>query len=114
MESLRRAFTPEFLGRLDRIVCFRPLTAGSLEAVAGKYLTQLQERLASSGIRLQLPEELKQCIAAQCKPKDGARHIRRLIQQQVEGPLADHLLRTTRKGKMIRGVWTNGVLKFQE
>ena len=113
MESLRRAFPPEFLGRLDRIVCFKPLTTATLEAVAEKYLDQLRQRLMVSSIKLELPGELKHHIAVQCKPTDGARQIRRIIQQQVEGPLADHLLRNDKKITKLRGILENNTLRFE-
>ncbi len=95
--ALRQYFTPEFLGRLDRVVCFHSLTTAVLEKVAQKYLEQLRKRLASSGTQIQFPEELAPWLAVKCKSKDGARQLRRLVQQEVEGPLAEFLLRATRK-----------------
>ncbi len=101
-EALRQFFTPEFLGRLDRVVAFHRLDTATMEAVAEKCLTQLQSRLAASGIQLELPDGLARHIAAQCRPADGARNIRRLVQQQVEGPLAEFLLRSDRKRSRIK------------
>ena len=49
-EALRESFTPEFLGRLDGLICFEPLTSGAMEAIARKYLRQLEERAASLGV----------------------------------------------------------------
>ena len=111
-ESLRQAFTPEFLGRLDRIVCFKRLRSDALEAVAQKYLEQLRCRLNANGVQLLLPETLNAHIAAQCVSKDGARHIRRLVQQQVEGPLAEFLLQNHKKLNKIRGILQDGQMKF--
>ena len=111
--ALRGAFTPEFLGRLDRIVCFRPLTAAVLERVGNKYLEQLRQRLAVSGVQLHFPEELAVWLAGQCKAKDGARQLRRLVQEQVEGPLAEFLLRATRKVTKIWCVLEDGAVAFQ-
>jgi len=95
--ALRQTFVPEFLGRLDQIVCFRPLSEGAMEAIARKYLQQLQERMAQTGIVLSFPEELAPFLSRQCKAKDGARHLRRLVQQQVEGPLSEFLLRSEKR-----------------
>ena len=100
--QLRQFFTPEFLGRLDRIVCFTPLGGGAMEVIARKYLHQLQQRMAAAGMQLMIPEELAAKLGAQCKAKDGARQLRRLIQQQVEGPLAEFLLRSGKKQSKIR------------
>ena len=101
--SLRQVFTPEFLGRLDQIVCFAPLSDGAMQAIAVKYLKQLKDRMAAAGVQLVLPEELAQKLARQCKPKDGARHLRRLVQQQVEGPLSEFLLQSGRKCAKVQG-----------
>ena len=52
-------------------------------------------------------------LARQCKPKDGARQLRRSIQQQVEGPLAEFLLRTARKVTKVYGALEDGQISFQ-
>ena len=91
-KALRQVFTPEFLGRLDEIVVFRPLERETMASIAGKYLNQLQQRLAKQGISLSIPEELAMELSADCGGKAGARQIRSLIQNRVEGPLASYLL----------------------
>ena len=111
-DALRQVFTPEFLGRLDRIVCFHALSEAALETVAEKYLDQLRQRLQRRGIRLLLPQELAKHMAYQCKAKDGARHLRRLVQQQVEGPLAEWMLQNSRKVTKIQGTLETGKLSF--
>ena len=112
MEQLRKAFSPEFLGRLDRIVCFKQLTQRDLQAVADKYLCQLTDRLSRKNIRLVLPEGLGSYIASLCKPADGARHIRRIVQQQVEGPLVDHMLDRGEIHGTLNGFLDNGSVYF--
>ena len=102
-DALHQVFTPEFLGRLDRIVCFKALEQSAMERIAGKYLEQLRSRMAAVGIQLTLDEGLASFLGKQCKVKEGARHLRRLVQEQVEGPLAEHLLRSSRKCVKIRG-----------
>ena len=102
MDRLKAAFTPEFLGRLDRIVCFGALSSQALEMIAGKYLSQLQQRLEGNGVQLHLDPRLQGYFAGQCAPKDGARHLRRLLQQQLEGPLAEYLLRSGKKMPKIQ------------
>ena len=56
-QALRQAFSPEFLGRIDQTVHFEALGKGAMEAIAWKYLRQLQQRTASAGIQLQLPRK---------------------------------------------------------
>ena len=57
-ESLNQTFLPEFLGRLDQIIAFAPLGQEELTAIARKYLEQLQDRMAASGMQLELDDNL--------------------------------------------------------
>ena len=114
MDQLRQAFTPEFLGRLDRIVCFQPLASHTLEKVAQKYLEQLKVRLSARNMELELPAELAANLVKCCKPTDGARQMRRLIQEKVENPLADHLLEKDGRNGCVCGIWQDGTLRFKE
>ena len=111
--ALRQAFTPEFLGRLDRVVHFDPLPDSAMTAIVGKYLTQLQNRTAILGIQLQLAEEIAAELGRSCGGKGGARQIRRLVQEQVEGPLATFLLSCPRKPVRIRAGWEDGKVCFR-
>ena len=63
-----------------------------MEAIAWKYLRQLQERSAALGTQLQLPQEAASFLLEKSPGKDGARQLRRLVQSEVEGPLASFLL----------------------
>ncbi len=112
-EALRRTFLPEFLGRLDQIVAFSPLDGTALEKIAEKYLNQLQKRLEAVNLQLQFSKELRIWLAGQCKPKDGARHLRRLVQEKVEGPLAEFLLRTPKRCGRLKGVLQGNTVEFQ-
>ena len=110
--ALRHTFTPEFLGRLDKVVCFAPLTDAAMKDIVRKYLRQLQQRSAAVGMQLQLPEELAGQLCQQLKAKDGARQLRRLVQEQVEGPLSVFLLQEGKKHTKVRGKLEDGVLSF--
>ncbi|MBQ3529461.1 MAG: ATP-dependent Clp protease ATP-binding subunit [Oscillospiraceae bacterium] len=112
-EALRQHFTPEFLGRVDAIVPFAPLGQDAMEQIARKYLRQLQARAEAMGIQLGLPEELASRLGSTGKEKGGARHIRRLVQEQVEGPLAVFLLKCPKKPSKIKGKLEDGKLVFQ-
>lgn len=111
--ALRQHFTPEFLGRLDRIVCFEPLGTEAMEQIAEKCLRQLAARAAENGVQLTLPEELPGLLCRETKNRDGARQMRRLVQEKVEGPLAAYLLRCGKKPVKIWGKWTEGSLSFR-
>ena len=109
---LRQHFTPEFLGRLDHVIRFEPLEQEAMETIAWKYLRQLQERSAAVGTQLQIPEELASHLARQCRGKGGARQLRRMVQTEVEGPLAAVLLRCARKPGKLRVILEDGAVSF--
>ena len=109
---LRQHFTPEFLGRLDHVIRFEPLEQEAMETIAWKYLRQLQERSATVGTQLQIPEELASHLARQCRGKGGARQLRRMVQTEVEGPLAAVLLRCARKPGKLRVILEDGAVSF--
>ena len=110
--SLRRTFTPEFLGRLDKIVCFEPLGKQAMEAISGKYLTELRRRAERQGIELTFPEELPAKLCTCGGTAAGARGLRHVVQERVEGPLASFLLRWGRKSGKVTGVLEDSQLQF--
>ena len=101
-QALRQVFSPEFLGRIDRTVHFDALGRGAMEAIAWKYLHQLQSRAAAIGTQLQLPQEAAAFLLEKTGGKDGARQLRRLVQSEVEGPLAAFLLGCSRKPGKVK------------
>ena len=113
VRELKERFSPEFLGRLDATVDFCQLSEESLEEIVKKYLDQLLTRVHDAGIQLQLPPELS-AVLSKCSCKDGgARKLRHLVQERVEGPLASFLLRCPKKPAKVRGYLQNGQLVFQ-
>ena len=111
-KSLRQSFTPEFLGRLDEVLVFRSLTNGTMAAIAEKYLDQLKLRARKQGLQLCLPPELADCLAAGCTGKGGARQLRSLIQNRVEGPLSTFLLRCSTMPGTVQAVLEGEELAF--
>ena len=111
--ALREAFAPEFLGRLDQVVCFSPLSGGAMEAIAWKYLQQIQERGAAMGVQLQYPQELAAHLCSGCGSKDGARKLRRLVQDRVENGLAAYLLESGKKPGKVKVVLEEGTVCFR-
>ena len=109
---LRGHFTPEFLGRLDKIIHFAPLQDQAMEKIVEKYLHQLCDRTAANGIQLQLPDELCRELGSAAGKKDGARQLRRAVREKVESPLAVYLLKCDKKPTKIKGIWEDGSLQF--
>ena len=101
-DALREKFTPEFLGRLDGLVTFSPLSQEAMETIAFQYLASLQQRTQAMGIQLNFPRELGNFLRNLCTKKDGARQMRRVVQTQVEGPLSAFLLSCSRKPSKVQ------------
>jgi ATP-dependent Clp protease ATP-binding subunit ClpB len=92
--ELRRHFRPEFLNRVDEIVVFHPLTSEHLEKIVGIQLSRLRERLAERRIPLVLtPAAIADLAARGYDPLYGARPLKRLIQQDLETPIARLLVK---------------------
>ena len=83
-----------------------------MEAIAWKYLRQLQQRTSLAGTQLQLPQEAADYLLAKSGGKDGARQLRRLVQTEVEGPLAAFLLSCSRKPGKVKMLLEAGNVSF--
>lgn len=96
-QKLRQSFSPELLGRIDAIAPFAPLTLSALTQIAAHALSAAAKRAAAAGARLEIESDAAALLGRQCLGHPaGARHIRHLIQQQVEAPLSALLLRAGR------------------
>jgi ATP-dependent Clp protease ATP-binding subunit ClpB len=105
-EELKRHFRPEFLNRIDETVIFHRLGREHLRGIVDRQVKLLQDRLANvtlgggpglagfeQGIRLTLTDAAKDRLAKDgYDPLYGARPLKRMIQQQIENPLARRLL----------------------
>jgi ATP-dependent Clp protease ATP-binding subunit ClpB len=94
MEIVQQHFRPEFINRVDDIVVFHPLAKGQLRAIVDIQLGYLRKRLAERDIQLELDDAARDLLGeAGFDPVYGARPLKRAIQQQVENPLAQRILR---------------------
>ena len=100
--ALKQTFSPEFLGRLDQVIHFAPLSDGAVEAIAAKFLRQLSDRVRGLGVALELPEKLPAHLAKRCRAAGGARTLRSLIQQELESKLAALLLEKEQKPEKVQ------------
>jgi ATP-dependent Clp protease ATP-binding subunit ClpC len=100
MDQIERVFRPEFLNRLDDVIIFRHLNKEDLKKVIDFELHKVRERLRERGYEIDLTEEAKEFIIKQGSNLDyGARPLRRAIEQRIEDPLAEELLRGAFEGK---------------
>ena len=104
LECLKGHFTPEFLGRIDKVAVFRPLSRQTLEKIAAGQLARLQARAGKNGLRLRFGPELEGVLAGQCG-KSGAREIRRNLQNQIENPLSQFLLLNPPGNRVVQIHW---------
>ena len=111
-QALHSHFSPEFLGRLDKIICFSTLAETDMEGIARKYLSELQSRAASAGIQLKLPDTLAVTLGKESRSRGGARHLRHLVQEKVEGPLSVYLLQANKYPAKVECVFQDGNLQF--
>ena len=100
MKELERYFRPEFIGRLDDVIVFRPLGRPQLEQIVEFELRKVTRRLTEHGLRVELTQEAKEFLIEKGTNADfGARPLRRAIEQHVEDPLSEEILRGAFKGK---------------
>lgn len=100
MDQIQRVFRPEFLNRLDDTIIFRHLTKEDLKLVIDFELVKVRERLSDRGFALELTDAAKEFLIRRGSDLDyGARPLRRAIEQRIEDPLAEELLRGTFEGK---------------
>jgi ATP-dependent Clp protease ATP-binding subunit ClpB len=89
LDALRRHFRPEFLNRVDEIVVFRALTESQLARIVEIQLEGLRRRLVERRITLDVTDAAKAYLArAGYDPVFGARPLKRVIQREVETPVA--------------------------
>jgi ATP-dependent Clp protease ATP-binding subunit ClpB len=97
-QALASKFLPEFLNRIDELVVFHPLTPEEIRQITVINLKRLSKRLENSGISLNWSEKVVDRLAKEgYDPAFGARPLRRVIQKQIENPLATSLLRSIYK-----------------
>ncbi len=100
MKELERYMRPEFIGRLDDVIVFRPLSRANLENIVELELNKVTKRLVDHGLRIELTAEAREFLMDKGTNADfGARPLRRAIEQNVEDPLSEEILRGSFKGK---------------
>jgi len=93
-DQAKRAFKPEFLNRVDEIVVFRQLGKTDIGEIVSLEVAKIQERLATRGIRLEYGDPVRDFLIDKgYKPEYGARQLRRVVEQYIEDPLSEEILR---------------------
>ena len=92
--EVKKVFRPEFMNRIDSQVVFHSLSEEHIQQIVGLMLSEVSKSLLEKGIGLKATPEAKRLLGEKgFDPTFGARPLRRLIQNLVEDPLSDSLLR---------------------
>lgn len=94
--ALRKAFSPEFLNRIDDMILFKPLSRESIHVIIDLELDHLYKRINDLGYNITMNKEAKDFIVEKgYDEKFGARPLKRAIQKYVEDPLAEQIINAT-------------------
>ncbi|OPB30181.1 ATP-dependent chaperone ClpB [Bartonella sp. WD12.1] len=93
MRIVKAAFQPEFLNRVDEIILFERLQRKDMEAIVDIQIKHLQNLLGERKITVQIEQEAKEFLANKgYDPLYGARPLKRIIQKEIQDPLAEDIL----------------------
>ncbi len=93
MDTLRHEFRPEFLNRIDKIIVFKPLGVEELQKITQLQISYLQQRLLAQNVQFKVtPAVVKFISDKSFDPMQGARFIRKNIQDYIEDPLAEKII----------------------
>lgn len=115
MQSLKQHFLPEFLNRVDEVIIFHPLHKPQIKKIAELQIARLKQRLQDKGITLEVTDRAIEALAdLGYDPTYGARPLKRVIQRQIENPLAVELLKESDwEGLTMRVDWKDGEFSFE-
>ncbi|PID31242.1 ATP-dependent Clp protease ATP-binding protein ClpC [Candidatus Saccharibacteria bacterium] len=93
LDALKKFMRPELINRFDSVVTFRPLTRREMRRIGDKLIAELADRLAKQGFGLRLTPRAKRWVLDRgFDERQGARPLRRVIEDQVEHAIAEHIL----------------------
>ena len=92
-KALAQFLRPEFLGRVDEVIAFKPLTEETLQGIAALMLDEYKPGMEAKGIAYSYtPAALKALVQKSQGGRFGARDLRRTIRKAVEDPAAERLI----------------------
>ncbi|MGB3903820.1 MAG: ATP-dependent chaperone ClpB [Anaerolineae bacterium] len=116
LEALNQHFRPEFLNRVDEIIIFHSLSVDDLVQIVDIQLGHLEKRLADHKITLHVTDDAKRYLAEEgYDPVYGARPLKRVIQRDLQDPLAKEMLEgKLGDGDAVRVSLQDGRLRFEK
>jgi ATP-dependent Clp protease ATP-binding subunit ClpC len=111
LDELKKSFRPEFLNRVDETIVFRPLFKEDLAVIVDIMVAEVNKRLEEKGFMLTVTAKAKKYLVGKSyDQKFGARPLRRTIEEYIEDPLSEQVLR----GKFTYGTEIKVDLKKDE
>ena len=93
MKALREFLRPEFINRVDEIICFNHLTEENFLGIADIMLSELKASLAARGLALTWDDSVRQMLVHKAYSSVyGARNLRRTIQRELEDPISEKIV----------------------
>jgi ATP-dependent Clp protease ATP-binding subunit ClpC len=107
--AIEKYFRPEFLNRLDDVIVFHSLNKENLKRIVDIELSKIRGRLSDRGLQLVMTDEAKELLIAKgYNPDYGARPLRRAVENMIENPLSEEILRGNFQGKDMITVQVEG------
>lgn len=115
MEKLKQDLRPEFLNRIDKVLIFKPLGIQQLKKITTLQIADLAKRLAQQNLTLKVtPAVVKFITDKSFDPLQGARFIRKNVQDYISDPIAEKLIeRTFKPGATVVADIKQGQISFQ-
>ena len=93
MKALKKVMRPELINRLDNILVFHALTRKNVEKIFDNLIDELRKRLATKGVGLKIDDKAKDYLIREgYDPKNGARPLRRKIEDEVESLISEQII----------------------
>ena len=115
-DALRRHFRPEFLNRVDEVVCFRSLTREDLRRIAALLLSAVTDRIESTGVLIEFNDSVLDAIVSyEYASEYGARPLRRAVTRLIETPYSEEMISgRIKKGDFVLATCNNGKVYFEK
>lgn len=108
LAEVKRTFRPEFINRIDEIIVFHPLTEENLSAIVNLLLKDVEKKLEHFNVSLEISDSAKKLLIKDGTDIEyGARPLKRVIQKEIEDPVANLILEDGLEGKLVLQINTD-------
>lgn len=108
LAEVKRTFRPEFINRIDEIIVFHPLTEENLSAIVNLILKDVEKKLEHFNVSLEISDSAKKLLIKDGTDIEyGARPLKRVIQKEIEDPVANLILEDGLEGKSVLQINTD-------